>query len=202
MKKQSLIIFVKNLQAGKVKTRLAATIGDEMALLIYKNLLNYTASIAQNLPFQKTIYYSAFIELSDCFDNKFFKKEIQYGNDLGERMKNAFENSFTKGSQEIVLIGSDCIELTTDLILNAFSELKNYDVVIGPANDGGYYLIGLKKLSAALFQNISWSTNAVLAQTLAICATNNLKVFLLSELSDIDDENDLKDAYKVILQAK
>lgn len=198
--KQALLIFVKNPVYGKVKTRLAVTVGNDMALRIYQNLLKYTYTITRNLPVNKTVYYSAVIDTGDCWDMGIYEKKIQHGNDLGARMGKAFEDSFNQGYNEVILIGSDCVELSEEDIINAYAQLKSYDVVIGPATDGGYYLMGLKNTHTELFNNIIWSTNTVLSATLNICAAEKMTVYLLPELSDIDEEKDIKQAYKKILQ--
>ena len=198
--KKTLLIFVKNPVYGKVKTRLAATAGNEKALLVYQNLIKYTAAITCNLPVKKTVYYSDFIGTEDYWDEDIYTKKIQQGNNLGERMQNAFKESFDQGFNEVVIIGSDCVEITDEHLLNAYTHFKNYDVVIGPAVDGGYYLIGLKEIHINIFSNILWSTETVLAQTLRLCAIEKLSVYLLPELSDIDEEKDIKEEHKKILQ--
>lgn len=189
--KQAIIIFAKNLIYGQVKTRLAATIGNDSALAVYKHLLQHTASIVNNLPVDKIVFYSNFIEENDKWNNEVFEKQLQSGNDLGERMQNAFNYGFEQGNKEIAIIGTDCLELSSAIIMNAFAYLQNHDVVIGPATDGGYYLLAMKQMHHQLFQNIEWSTNEVLKKTLGICAQFSLTVYLLPELSDIDNEHDL-----------
>ena len=198
--KKTLLIFVKNPVYGKVKTRLAATAGNEKALLVYQNLIKYTAAITCNLPVKKTVYYSDFIGTEDYWDEDIYTKKIQQGNNLGETMQNAFKESFDQGFNEVVIIGSDCVEISEEHLLNAYTHFENYDVVIGPAVDGGYYLIGLKEIHINIFSNILWSTETVLAQTLRLCAIEKLSVYLLPELSDIDEEKDIKEEHKKILQ--
>lgn len=127
---------------------------------------------------------------------------MQVGNDLGIRMQNAFINTFEQGNEEVAIIGTDCLELTSAIIMNAFAWLKNHDVVIGPAKDGGYYLLAMKQMHPKLFKNIAWSTPVVLNQTLAICLQENLSVYQLPELSDIDKENDLTEEEKQMVQIK
>lgn len=190
--KQTLIIFTKNAIYGKVKTRLAATVGNDKALLIYQQLLQYTAAITDELSVEKIVFYSTNLEDKDSFKNEVYKKQVQEGNDLGERMHHAFEYAFKQGSSEVIIIGSDCFEITAACIINAFDQLQNNAVVIGPATDGGYYLLGMKQLHSRLFEQINWSTNQVLATTIAICQANNLSFYLLPELSDIDTKEDLK----------
>ena len=160
-----LIIFVKNPVLGKVKTRLADALGEENALLIYQKLLQHTCLVTGNIIADKYVFYLEFINHNDLWKNEVYKKKLQHGNDLGERMKNAFELLFQKGYKEIVIIGSDCYELTEEIIMNAFGELKQKDVVIGPAKDGGYYLLGMNIFIPELFTGKSWSTNKVLQET-------------------------------------
>ncbi|MDN3656671.1 TIGR04282 family arsenosugar biosynthesis glycosyltransferase [Ferruginibacter paludis] len=198
--KQALLIFAKNLIHGKVKTRLANTIGNDAAMNVYKHLLQHTASVTDQLPVHKILFYSDSIETNDAWSDKKYVKQIQSGNDLGERMRHAFENAFAKGNKEVVIIGTDCLEISTDIITKAFTHLKNSNVVIGPAKDGGYYLAGMKQLHAPFFININWSTSEVLQQTLDICKHENLSVHLLPVLSDIDTEQDLSEAQKQLFQ--
>lgn len=200
--KQALLIFAKNLIYGGVKTRLAATIGNDMALTVYGHLLQHTASVTQYLPVEKIVFYSNAVEDQDNWGNEVFKKQVQVGNDLGERMQHAFAHAFEQGNKEVAIIGTDCLGLTSTIIMNAFAYLNKHDVVIGPANDGGYYLLAMKKMCPQLFQNIAWSTDEVLNQTLVICHQQNLSVYQLPELSDIDYENDLTEVEKQMLQIK
>ncbi len=189
--KQVVLIFAKNLIHGEVKTRLAETAGKDVAFYVYKELLLHTKGITKDINTGKIVFYSNDIEAQDIWSDETFNKQIQMGNDLGERMQNAFEYAFKNGYEEAVIIGTDCFELTSSIINDAFSFLKKHDIVIGPAKDGGYYLLGMKKLYPEIFQNISWSTANVLQQTLDNCSKKNLAYHLLQELSDIDDEKDL-----------
>ncbi|MBC7417235.1 MAG: TIGR04282 family arsenosugar biosynthesis glycosyltransferase [Pedobacter sp.] len=189
--KHSLLIFVKNAVKGKVKTRLAATLGDHEALAIYQRLLVYTEKCAHSLLAKTIVFYSDYLEVKDTWNDSIYKKQIQTGNDLGERMKNAFEYAFENGSERVVIIGSDCFEITSEIIESAFLQLEHFDVVIGPALDGGYYLLALKAPCENLFQNIEWSTDMVLSQTMHVCQKLGLKTTTLQELSDIDNESDL-----------
>ncbi len=191
MKNSALIIFAKNPEAGKVKTRLAATIGNEQALAVYNHLLNHTVSCTEYLPIDKFVFYSNNIPHEDVWDLKHYFKDLQIGKDLGERMKNAVDATFEKGYEKIVIIGTDCPELTGGIIMNAFEYLQNNDLVIGPAEDGGYYLIGSKKLHTEIFEDIKWSTAEVLNETIRKLNSLQLSYFLLPELNDIDEEKDL-----------
>lgn len=185
-----LIIFAKNLIHGKVKTRLAATIGAERAFEVYKDLIANTVSIAQNLKADKIVYYSEKIEMEDMW-NEHFLKAKQRGTDLGERMTNAFNDVFQQGYTKAVIIGTDCPSLNEHIIHDAFEDLNNNDVVIGPAFDGGYYLLGMKEPHPYLFKNVEWSTPAVFETTIAKCTSLHLKSFILPRLHDIDEEKDL-----------
>lgn len=189
--KQVVLIFAKNLIYGEVKTRLAVTTGNDIAFSVYSELLKHTQTITKDIYADKIVFYSDPIEGQDIWRNETYKKEIQQGKDLGERMQNAFAYVFENGYEEAIIIGTDCFELTSSIINKAFSHLKDNDIVIGPAEDGGYYLLGMKKLHTELFQDISWSTAHVLQQTFANCSKKNLTYQLLQELSDIDDEKDL-----------
>lgn len=196
---QALIIFAKNEVVGTVKTRLAATIGNENALQIYKTLLKHSFHTTYALPFSKTVFYSDYVELQDLWHNASYNKKVQRGEDLGEKMKNAFAAVFGEGAQQAVIMGTDCPQLNADIIHDAFDALAQYDIVIGPAHDGGYYLLAMKTLYPELFSGIPWSTHLVLQQTLQICQQLNLSVYLLPKLTDIDTEEDLK---KVSIETK
>lgn len=189
--KNALIIFTKNPVYGKVKTRLAATIGDDNALQIYKQLIQRTYSITYQLTVYKIVFYSDKIEVNDIWKHG-YSRLLQYGNNLGKRMMNALNYMFQNKYSKAVIIGTDCAELSKEIIEEAFQKLDEYDVVIGPATDGGYYLLGLKKMPKELFKNIQWSTNSVLQTTIERCNTNNLSYFLLKELHDVDEEKDLQ----------
>lgn len=193
MKKEALIIFVRNPVLGKVKTRIAATIGDENALAIYKHLLQYTKQIVSLVDVTKHIFYADELNGNDLWDGN--EKYLQSGVDLGDRMKNAFNCVFAKGYSKVIIIGSDCFELTPDILNSAFDKLDRSDIVIGPAKDGGYYLLGMGKPNPYLFDNIQWSTNRVLHETIEIMRENNLSFSLLTELNDIDEAKDITFTY-------
>ena len=186
-----LIIFVKNPVRGKVKTRLAKTIGEEKALAVYNDLLRYTHNLTRNIDCYKVVFYSDFIDNTDLWEESVFHKEIQSGKDLGERMKNSFRLMFGYGFKKVVIIGSDCLEISSLIIDEAFRKLDDTEVVIGPASDGGYYLMGLKQIHDSLFDNKSWSTSSLLNETIEELTREGVGFSLLPELSDIDEEKDL-----------
>ncbi len=185
-----LIIFVKNPVAGKVKTRLAAGIGKEKALEVYLKLLEITRQAALRTNCTRHVFYSDEIEF-DAWDDDHFNKHVQEGHSLGERMQNAFENIFSLGADQVVIIGSDCPELTTEVIEEAFDTLNEKDTVIGPAKDGGYYLLGMKKNHHVLFENKQWSTDSVLEDTIIDLIEKRLTYGRLQQLSDLDTIYDL-----------
>ncbi|MGB5356009.1 MAG: TIGR04282 family arsenosugar biosynthesis glycosyltransferase [Eudoraea sp.] len=189
-KNELLLIFTRNPELGKCKTRLAASIGDEAALEVYLQLLKHTESITRNLSCTKEVYFSEDPERDDLWSEKLFSKKLQQGQDLGERMCNAFKTGFQNAYQKIIIIGSDIYDLDTTTLQEAFEKLENHDYVLGPAKDGGYYLIGMKRLNESLFINKVWGTSSVLKNTLK--DISNDKVFLLSERNDIDVYEDLK----------
>jgi rSAM/selenodomain-associated transferase 1 len=189
--KKALIIFTRNPELGKCKTRLAKSVGNEAALKIYKHLLQHTAKISEDVNADKFVFYSEHIHKNDCWDTTIFRKKLQQGDNLGAKMENAFAELFGLGYNRVLIIGSDLLDLNANTINTAFDQLNQHDVVIGPAKDGGYYLLGMKTLNQNLFKNKSWGTETVLKDTL-----NNLKdntIFMLKELNDIDTFDDIKD---------
>ncbi|MEP2057264.1 MAG: TIGR04282 family arsenosugar biosynthesis glycosyltransferase [Maribacter litoralis] len=189
--KNLLLIFTRNPELGKGKRRLAATIGDQAAFNIYKFLLDHTVTITKNLYAEKQVYYSEEIWEDDIWDNKKFAKKLQSGNDLGARMANAFQEGFQKEYQKIIIIGSDMLDLSQEDLEAAFKALEKNDFVIGPAEDGGYYLLGMKKFMPELFKNKSWGTETVLKDTLA--DLENETTTLLETKNDVDYYEDIKD---------
>jgi len=192
----ALIIFVRNPELGKVKTRLAADVGNENALLIYRKLLQHTFDITQQSPVHKFIFYVDKIELVDMWQQENYFKLLQDENDLGNRMRSAFENIFKKGYNKVCIIGSDCFELSAKMIDKSFAYLDTYDLVIGPANDGGYYLLAMKNEVKDVFKNIEWSTEKVLQQTIQIAREKKYTYKLLDKLNDVDTVADVPQQWK------
>ncbi|NJB71873.1 hypothetical protein GGR42_002335 [Saonia flava] len=189
--KNLLIIFTRNPQLGKCKTRLAATVGNKKALDIYKFLLQHTANLTRNLPVNKQVHYSEEIWEKDVWDAHIFDKKLQQGGDLGERMSKAFYDGFADGFDKICIIGSDMYDLTLQDLEMAFSALDQNDFVLGPAIDGGYYLLGMKKWKKEIFENKNWGTNTVLENTLENLKNETVK--LMSAKNDVDIYEDIKD---------
>lgn len=196
-KNSLLIIFYRNPVAGKVKTRLAASVGNAMALEIYHKLTQHTKSISQNVSADIVVYYSYHPEDQDTWSNGRFQKKTQAGADLGERMASAFHEGFVSGYKSICIIGTDCFELTKSILDESFNKLRSYDAVIGPAKDGGYYLLGMNSPHPELFKNKLWSTDTVSRNTLSDFMTLGLRYFQLPELTDVDEEKDLPDELRI-----
>ncbi|HRI62333.1 MAG TPA: TIGR04282 family arsenosugar biosynthesis glycosyltransferase [Saprospiraceae bacterium] len=186
----TLLIFIRNPQSGKVKTRLARTAGDAEALRIYHILLKKTRAAALGVQAERWLFYSDFINQNDEWPETDFSKKIQANGDLGERMEQAFRQAFEAGAKKVVIIGSDCPELTGEILQRAFDKLDEADFVLGPASDGGYYLLGMKELEASVFHGIEWSTETVRARTLEKIQAAGKSCALLPVLSDVDTEED------------
>ena len=187
--KTTLIIMAKPPVLGLVKTRLAASVGDETALKIYSELLAFTFSQAFDSGIKTSVHFSESAQFVDDF--ALFEKHVQTGDDLGQRILNSFSKEL-QDSDACLMIGADCPDLSVDALQQAEKALEKSDLVLGPSDDGGYYLIGLKKADPALFKNVAWSTEAVLQNTTDNASGLEMKTMLLSLLYDIDDIQDLK----------
>ncbi len=190
MQENLILIFTRNPELGKVKTRLAEGIGDKNALEIYEFLLNHTNEIVKEIRVSKRVLYSEEINRDDIWDNAIYQKKIQFGNDLGARMRNAFAEGFEDDYKKIVIIGTDLYDLEASDIENALDKLDKHDIVIGPADDGGYYLLGLKYIPKGIFINKNWGTSSVLNDTLN--DIEGLNFHLLKSKNDIDTIHDIK----------
>ncbi|MFD2551075.1 TIGR04282 family arsenosugar biosynthesis glycosyltransferase [Bizionia sediminis] len=188
--KNALIIFTRNPELGKCKTRLAKTVGNEAALEIYKHLLQHTATVAKQVEADRFVFYSEDITETDMWDSKYFIKKTQKGPNLGARMEHAFAEILELGYEKVLIIGSDLLDITARTIAEGFQKLNQYDYVFGPAADGGYYLLGMKTLHPKVFKNKAWSTKSVGTDTLT--DLKNESVYLLQTLNDIDTFDDIK----------
>jgi rSAM/selenodomain-associated transferase 1 len=190
--KKALIVFQKNVIPGKVKTRIAKDLGNEKAIEIYRFLIESTYKVLSELE-----EVDVFLYFSDYPETPLWKPKkgslmscLQHGDELGEKMQSAFEETFGKGYKQVVIIGTDCPEITKDIINMAFKKLNDFDVVLGPAKDGGYYLLGLKNIIPDLFKNIPWSTSKVLEITIGQLVQQQFSHMTLDTLSDIDTAQD------------
>jgi rSAM/selenodomain-associated transferase 1 len=197
----ALIIFIKNPQLGKVKTRLAVTVGEVRALEIYHLLMRHTNAITTALTdIDKYLFYSDFIDENDIWGNTDYHKLKQFGGpDLGLKMASAFIETYQKKHAKVLIIGSDCFELNQGIITDAYLQLSKNEVVIGPAFDGGYYLIGFnfdligkdsQEVLKKMFCNKEWSHERVGQEAIEACKKMSLSYSLLPTLTDVDEEID------------
>jgi hypothetical protein len=187
---ETLLIFIKNPVLGRVKTRLAATLGAEAALAAYLELLAYTRAVAARTACRSRLWYSDYIPESDDWPADLFEKHVQSGADLGLRMANAFESAFEAGAERVLIIGSDCPGITPAILAEGFDALRTHDFVLGPSADGGYYLLGMRRYQRSLFEGIAWSSPTVCAETIRRIQTLGGDYRMLPVLTDIDTEAD------------
>jgi len=182
---RAIIIFVRTPELGKVKTRIAATVGAKRALEIYQSLLTHTQLVCEEIDSERYVFYAGEIDYEDQWSKNSFEKFLQKNGDLGDRMEDAFETVLRKTTPALI-IGSDCAELTSEDIERAFIELEDNDVVIGPAEDGGYYLLGMNDLQLFLFRDMPWSEETLLQETIFKIQDRGLRYSLLNTKSDVD----------------
>lgn len=186
-----LIIFTRNPVKGNVKTRLAASTSDDFALKVYNKLRGITQKAASASGADIAVYYDDHLPDADIFQGTKTRTFLQKGSDLGTRMFNAFKQGFSENYRRVVLIGTDCPELTGTIITNAFDALEQHHAVLGPAKDGGYYLIGLRVLLSELFIDKQWSTSTVCREAKNELDRHHIDYALLQTLSDIDTLEDI-----------
>ena len=190
-----LLVFARVPALGRVKSRLAAGVGPPAALAVYRELLAITnaAIVAAGVP--ATVWLADTVgpepSATEAQEWAAHAAHCQPEGDLGERMTTAFAAAFAAGASRVAIIGTDCPGLRARHLTQAFAALDNAEVVLGPATDGGYYLLGLRQPQPALFANKAWSTESVLADTLADARHLGLRVALLTELRDLDNAEDL-----------
>ncbi len=185
-------IFCKAPVPGTVKTRLAATIGDEAACRVHAQLATRmieTAIQSATAPVQIWCTPDAQDPFFDQFDAA---RRVQEGHDLGERMRNALELGLEEGARRVVLVGTDCPPIDDDYLAAAFDALEHHDAVLGPAEDGGYGLIGLARPCAEAFEGIDWGTGSVARETLRRIEQCGRTVQVLKEIWDVDEAGDLE----------
>ena len=192
-----IIFFVRAPEAGKVKTRLAAEIGEDAAIGLYNCFVEDLLTTIENVDGGLRLLFQPFdagTQLRSWLGDRHTYCP-QKGDDLGEKMKNAFKDAFKEGFCKVVLIGSDIPDLPADFLPRAFTGLDSSDAVIGPSSDGGYYLIGFTRdsFAAEVFDGITWSTSAVFKQTLAKLKSCGLRVCQLPLWYDVDTRADLDD---------
>ena len=192
-----LIVFTRYPEPGTTKTRLAKFLGNNEAAAVQKKLTEHTMlqvrKLMQLCPVSVCVYFNGGSRRKiEQWLGPDFRYREQGRGDLGKRMAHAFAEAFLQQYKRTVIIGTDCPHLNVAHMEQAFAALRRKDLVLGPATDGGYYLIGLSRNEKSLFENISWGTDSVLAETLNIAAEKGLAAELLEALSDVDRPEDLK----------
>lgn len=190
MQKQLLIVFAKNIVLGKVKTRLAKTQGDSFAFNVYSRLVAITERESLKVQNADVHVYFSDVVVKSKWPNQ--EKYVQQGTDLGDRMKHAFEQGFAKGYDRIIGVGADLPDLSAEVMEEGLSALKDTDTVFGPSEDGGYYLIGMRKMIPQIFENKPWSTDTLLALTQSELSELGFSTTTLKTLNDVDTIEDLK----------
>ncbi len=193
MNESVVLIFARTPEPGKVKTRLAADIGDERALSIYERLLEHTCDTVLRSGYPTKVYVSGDIPEHDNWSRAGFARYPQSSGTLGERMHAAFSDAFRDGIRAVVIIGTDCPGLKPSHLHDAFKRLETSEAVVGPAEDGGYVLLGLTSPIRRIFENKHWSTDTVLRATLADFRALEMSYTLLEPLRDVDTVEDLDD---------
>lgn len=194
--KNAFIVFVRTPEPGKVKTRLMKDLGRDRTLRIYKSFVTDTMKVCDGLK-EADKFFGCFPTTEDPFLKRLskkhkFKEEFdQRGKDLGEKFINAFSDRFKEGYKKVVVIGSDSPTIPVDFIKQAFDELDKKDFVLGPCTDGGYYLVGAKKLFKNVFKDIPWDSSEVLNKTLDKLHAGKIKYSLLPFWYDVDNIDDL-----------
>lgn len=193
----TLIIFIKAPIRGRVKSRLSTVLGEDAALELYRNFVLDILDTAERsgLPVRICIYPPEAIEAASSWLGPHRRFCPQRGQDLGERMEHAFRQAFSEGITRAVLIGSDLPDLPSATLIDAIDALRANDAVIGPAKDGGYYLIGLKhdEFLPDIFRNIDWGTERVFRQTMNAFHRSKQRVHMLPVWQDVDTIEDIRD---------
>lgn len=193
----AVLVFLKYPERGRVKTRLAQTVGADPAVAIYRQLLQATLRETDRLPPDQFRVYALcdpsrpLADYQKLLSGHPVQIALQVGENLGERLAHAFHSAL-KEHPRALAIGTDCPDLTTPGIEQAAAAVTHRQVVLGPAGDGGYYLLGMGEYYPELFADIPWSTGEVLARTKAAAETLGLKIVTLPELHDVDTEEDWK----------
>ena len=193
----ALIVFLKYPEEKKVKTRLGKDIGDRRAAELYRETAGFIAdSFSGSENWTTFFFYTPEERKKEILrwlgrrDALFFAQE---GESLGQRMSRAFGKCFSLGFGNVVIIGTDCVMITEEDVETAFSLLSggDFEAVLGPATDGGYYLLGLRGETTAVFRDMRWSTSRVFGETVRRMEENGLRHAVMRELADIDEEKDI-----------
>lgn len=194
----AVLVFVRAPVAGRVKTRLAAAIGAEAALGVYRRLAEHAVAQALSLAETSVRVHFTPADAGDAVRGWLGAGPAylpQSEGDLGERMRAAFEAAFAAGFGRVVIIGSDLPDLSAGLLRRAVGMLGGNDVVLGPARDGGYYLLGMRRMIGSVFAGIAWSTDEVLARTVEKLRAEGIEPAMLEMLADVDEAGDLPEGW-------
>jgi hypothetical protein len=190
---RATLVFVRAPEAGRVKTRLAATLGADGALRVYRRLAEHTVREARAVDAELRVHFTPADRESEVRawlgDGPRYLAQAE--GDLGTRMEAAFRSAFADGAERVVIVGSDLPDLTAALLRRAFGALDEHPAVLGPALDGGYYLLGMRAMIPGVFDGVPWSTDAVLARTLQRMRAAGIEPALLPALADVDEADDL-----------
>ena len=190
--KNALLIFTKNPVKGKVKTRIAKDIGDEYALKVYMQLLKHTRLITEENDFcENKIFYDEFIPARDNWKEEHYDKYIQAPGDLSTKLRDAFERMFSEGYEKVIVLSPDCPEITSLRIKQAFTLLNSKDFVLGPLEDGGYYILGMSKQELSVFDGIDFGKGTAYKETLKNIQKLGASVKELAPTYDVDYAKDI-----------
>lgn len=196
MSRECLIVFTRYPEPGKTKTRLIPVLGAEGAATLHRQMTEHTLAQVRELqsehPLSVEVHFAGGNQqlMQDWLGSDVVLQPQPEG-DLGLRMASAFQTALESGKSGVAIIGTDCPALTAKIMAQAFGALTQHDLVLGPAQDGGYYLIGLRRLIPELFAGISWGTSEVRQKTVDIAQKLDLKISYLPLLADVDRPEDL-----------
>lgn len=188
----AVVIFARAPELGRVKTRLAAELGPERALAIYRGLADQVVAAVRDSAWRRVIAHAPADAgpAMRAWLGDDVSYEPQCAGDLGRRLSGAIAARLAAGAERVVVIGTDCPTITARTVGEAFAALDTADVVFGPATDGGYYLVGMRQLHESLFRDIPWSCDRTLHVSLEHAAMVGLRVALLATMRDIDTAED------------
>ncbi|MFE1743968.1 TIGR04282 family arsenosugar biosynthesis glycosyltransferase [Coleofasciculus sp. H7-2] len=196
MNRECLIVFTRYPEPGKAKTRLIPVLGENGAANLHRQMTEHTLLQARELQSDRAtrveVYFTGGNQhlMQDWLGTDIIYQPQDEG-DLGQRMKSAFQTAFAAGMEGVAIVGTDCPGLDAKIMAQAFEQLNGHDLVLGPATDGGYYLIGLRRVIPELFAGINWGTSEVREKTVAIAISLGLAVAYLPSLADVDRPEDL-----------
>ncbi|MCM8542644.1 MAG: TIGR04282 family arsenosugar biosynthesis glycosyltransferase [Lentisphaeraceae bacterium] len=191
-----VFIYCRYPELGKVKTRIARECGDVIALALYEKMLDAVFENVKNSSYPFEVHYTGCDKASVDTWLKGVESKKQISGSLGEKLKHSVSEWFESSDEAIVIVGSDQLEIDQSVLEETEENLKKNDVVLGPAEDGGYYLIAMNKAYLQLFDGINWGTETVLEETQNKILESGLSYYLLNEKNDIDYLKDVPAEWK------